>query len=264
LIDRRSAVFFVSPGRVEVRDEPLAPPAAGQALVENEVSALSAGTELLAFRGELPAELAVDETLGAHAGATFHYPFRYGYASVGVVVAVGEGVAAEWIGRRVFAFQPHASAWLAPVDELSIVPAGLSSERAALFPHMETAVNLLLDGRPGLGDAVLVIGQGTIGLLTTALLARFPLSVLAAAEPAPARAALARATTARSGARSRERAAPIWSTSCRATRRRWRSPSMPPDTRRASSSARGTARGARRSIWAAAFTAAGCASSAAR
>ena len=189
---RRSALFFTGPRQVEVRDEPLPPPAAGQALVASELSALSAGTELLAFRGELPPELPVDETLGALADGTFRYPFRYGYASVGRVIAGGAGVGGDWIGRRVFAFQPHASAFLAPLDDLLPVPEGLPAERAALFPHMETAVNLILDGDPGLDDAVLVIGQGVIGLLATALLARFPLALLAVAEPHAARAALAR------------------------------------------------------------------------
>jgi len=193
----RRVLLFTAPRRIEIREEPLAPPPPGQALVVTEVSALSAGTELLAFRGDLPPDLPVDETLGAHGDATFRYPFRYGYASVGTVAAIGDGVAPAWIGRRVFAFEPHASAFVAPVAELADVPAGLPSERAVLYPHMETAVNLILDGAPGYDDAVLVIGQGVIGLLATALLARFPLSVLAAAERAPARAEMARRMGAR-------------------------------------------------------------------
>ena len=208
VIDRRRALVFSAPRRIEILEEPLARPAPGEALVATELSALSAGTELLAFRGELPPELPVDETLDAlGGGATFRYPFRYGYASVGTVIAVGDGVAAAWIGRRVFAFQPHASAFLAPVAELAVIPDALPSERAALYPHMETALNLILDGAPAIDDAVLVIGQGVVGLLVTALLARFPLSVLAAAERAPARAETAR----RFGARAILAGAGEWS-----------------------------------------------------
>jgi 2-desacetyl-2-hydroxyethyl bacteriochlorophyllide A dehydrogenase len=190
---RRQALFFTAASQVEVRPDPLAPPRAGEVLVATEVSALSAGTELLAFRGDLPPDLAVDETLGSLADATFRYPFRYGYASVGRVVDAGAGVEPSWIDRRVFAFQPHASAFVAPIADLSLVPDALPSERAVLFPHMETALNLILDGGPGWGEAVLVIGQGAIGLLTTALLARFPLALLAVCEPAAARAQQARA-----------------------------------------------------------------------
>jgi threonine dehydrogenase-like Zn-dependent dehydrogenase len=43
---------------------------------------------------------------------------------------------------------------------------------------METAVNLVQDGAPILGEKVAVAGQGVVGLLTTALLAYFPLARL--------------------------------------------------------------------------------------
>ena len=43
---------------------------------------------------------------------------------------------------------------------------------------METAVNLVMDARPIIGERVMVIGQGIVGLLTTALLSRFPLNRL--------------------------------------------------------------------------------------
>ena len=53
-------------------------------LVRTYYSGISAGTELLAFRGELDPELPVDETIGA-LGGTFRYPFQYGYSCVAVV-----------------------------------------------------------------------------------------------------------------------------------------------------------------------------------
>ena len=43
---------------------------------------------------------------------------------------------------------------------------------------METAVNFTLDGQPRIGERVAVLGQGIVGLLTTALLAQFPLEHL--------------------------------------------------------------------------------------
>jgi threonine dehydrogenase-like Zn-dependent dehydrogenase len=52
---------------------------------------------------------------------------------------------------------------------------------------METAVNLLLDGAPLIGEQVVVIGQGIVGLLATALLARFPLASLTTLESHPLR-----------------------------------------------------------------------------
>ena len=43
---------------------------------------------------------------------------------------------------------------------------------------METAVNLVQDGAPILGERVLVLGQGIVGLLTASLLSEFPLDNL--------------------------------------------------------------------------------------
>ena len=184
----RHCVVFAAPGRVDVVEERLGAPPPGFLLVRTAVSAISAGTELLAFQGRLSADLPLDETLGAMAGGTFRYPFRYGYAAVGEVLAAGEDVDPEWLGRNVFAFQPHASAFLVAAADAVAVPAALPAERAALLANMETAVNLVLDGAPLLGERAVVVGQGPVGLLTAALLARFPLEALIAVEALPLRA----------------------------------------------------------------------------
>jgi 2-desacetyl-2-hydroxyethyl bacteriochlorophyllide A dehydrogenase len=101
-------------------------------------------------------------------------------------------VDAAWVGREVFAFHPHASAFVVPVGDVVAVPPEVPLERAALLAAMETAVNLVLDGRPLLGERVVVVGQGMVGLLVTALLARFPLERLAVIEPSSRRAQAAR------------------------------------------------------------------------
>jgi 2-desacetyl-2-hydroxyethyl bacteriochlorophyllide A dehydrogenase len=193
----RRALVFAAPGRVEIIDDRLPAPAPGHLLVRTAVAAISAGTELLAFRGLLPPDLVLDETLAAlggpdRPGATFRFPFRYGYAAVGEVLAAGEGVDPEWLGRQVFAFQPHASHFVVAVADAVAVPADLAVERAVLLAAMETALNLILDGRPLYGERVVVLGQGTVGLLVTALLARFPLERLVAIEGHPLRAEAAR------------------------------------------------------------------------
>ncbi|HMF44825.1 MAG TPA: zinc-binding alcohol dehydrogenase [Polyangia bacterium] len=182
MAERVKKLLFAAPERIELREEALDPPPPGHALVRTLTSAISAGSELLAFRGQLPLDMPLDETLGALGGATFEYPFPYGYAAVGEVAGVGSGVDPAWVGRRVFAFQPHATAFVAPLADLHPVPDGLPPERAALFAQMETAINLILDGAPLYGENVLVIGLGIVGMLTTALLSRFPLGVLAVGE----------------------------------------------------------------------------------
>ena len=75
-----------SNGQLEAREEELGPPGPGEALVRTIVSGISAGTELLFYRGEAPADLPIDETLPALAGRV-SFPLKYGYAAVAVVSA---------------------------------------------------------------------------------------------------------------------------------------------------------------------------------
>ena len=141
------------------------------------LSAISPGTELLVYRGQFPAGIPLDNSIPSLEGA-FAYPFRYGYSCVGRVETVGEQVDPAWMGRLVFSFQPHCSHFVVGTNVLIPVPEGITAEQAVLLPNMETALNLVMDGAPLIGEKVVVFGQGIVGLLTTALLARFPLSVL--------------------------------------------------------------------------------------
>lgn len=173
----RQTLYFTAPYQVTVQEEVLPPPAADQVLVQMLVSAISPGTELLIYRGQAPTDLAVDETIPSLTG-TLAFPLKYGYAAVGRVIAVGSAIAPAWLGRIVFSFHPHESHFLVSPDHLLPVPAQLSPEEAAFLPNMETAVNFMMDGHPLLGERVVVLGQGVVGLLTTALLARCPLDRL--------------------------------------------------------------------------------------
>jgi 2-desacetyl-2-hydroxyethyl bacteriochlorophyllide A dehydrogenase len=175
------AVFITAHRQVEVREENLPALQAGQVLVRTAYSAISPGTEMLLYRGEFPRGLHLDENLSALAGA-FTYPLKYGYAAVGEVTELGAGVDPTWQGRRVFAFQPHADRFISASDELMPIPHQLSIEDAVFLPNMETAVNFVLDGAPAIGEQVAVLGQGIVGLLTTALLAQFPLTRLVTAD----------------------------------------------------------------------------------
>ena len=169
-----------------MREENTPPPAPGQALVETRLSAISSGTESLIYRGQFPENLDIDESIAALAGK-FHYPLKYGYCAVGQVIDTGSGVDPALQGRWVFSFHPHESLFNAAAEELIPIPEGISPEDAVFLPNMETAINLVMDGRPLLGEHVLVCGQGIIGLLTTALLAQFPLISLVTLDRYPLR-----------------------------------------------------------------------------
>ena len=174
---QRQTLYFIAPGQVCLQSEELSPLQPDQVLVQTILSAISAGTELLFYRGQFPQDIPVDESLPALSqdGA---YPLKYGYSAVGRVVAVGSAVQNGWENRLVFSFHPHESHFCAKTSELIPIPDGIPLEDAVFLPNMETAVNLVMDGAPLIGERVVVFGQGVVGLLTAALLSRFPLGRL--------------------------------------------------------------------------------------
>lgn len=175
-------LYFTAPWTVDVRSHPVPEPGPEEVRVRATTSAISAGTEGLIYRGEAPADLSADEELEALEG-DLTFPLQYGYATVGEVTAVGDCVSEEWLERTVFAYDGHASHVLARPDDLLVVPDDVSTREATLFANLETAVTFLLDGEPLVGEHVAVLGQGVVGLLTTALLARTPLETLVTVEP---------------------------------------------------------------------------------
>lgn len=187
----RQSLYFEAPQQVSIREEILPPLPADHVLVETVASAISAGTELLFYRSQIPPEMSIDEGIDALKGEVA-YPFKYGYALVGRVVQVGEAVSQRWLEQAVFSFHPHESHFHAAPAELMPLPPAVSLEDALFLPNMETAVNLVMDGAPRLGERVAVIGQGVVGLLTTALLASFPLSNLTTFERLPFRRRISR------------------------------------------------------------------------
>lgn len=182
----RRSLHFVAPGEVDLEKEPRPEPEADQLLVRTAFSAISPGTELLVYNGNVPSELAADMNLDSLSGS-LSYPLKYGYAAVGTVEAVGDAVDNRWLDRRVFAFNPHESHFCATVDELHPVPDELPSETATLLPTVETAITLVHDGEPKIGERVIVFGQGLVGLVTTALLSTFPLAQLVTVDYSPHR-----------------------------------------------------------------------------
>ncbi len=171
---KHSALIFEKPYRVVLKAESLPAPKAKEVLIKTKFSAISAGSELLVYRGQFPPRLPVDAQIKV-LSKPFRYPLKYGYVSVGEVVAVGSAGKNGWLGRQVFCFHPHESHYVAPLTELIAIPEDIDLMDALFLAHMETAVNFMMDGRPVIGEKVLIFGQGIVGLLTTALLAQFPL-----------------------------------------------------------------------------------------
>ena len=163
------SVWFPAAGVAEIRSEPPEPVGPTDVRVRAVVSGVSAGSELLVYRGLAPSDLPPD--LPTVEG-DFRLPIKFGYASVGTLVEVGAEVVGLEVGDLVFAHHPHQTEYVVPADFPIRLPKGLPVERGVFAANLETAATVVLDAHPRLGEAVLVVGQGIVGLLVTMLLKR--------------------------------------------------------------------------------------------
>jgi 2-desacetyl-2-hydroxyethyl bacteriochlorophyllide A dehydrogenase len=182
-----ASVWFPRAREVEIREEALRAPGAGEIRVRAIASGLSHGTEMLVFRGQVPGNLPLDlPTLSGSYG----FPIKFGYASVGRVSATGAGVAGLAPGDHVFVHHPHQDEYVVSAAAATRLPQRLPPELGVFLANCETALNVVLDAHPRLGEEVAVIGQGVVGLLVTQLLERAGASVTAV-EPIALRRELA-------------------------------------------------------------------------
>ena len=161
------ALWFTAPRTVELRPERVSLPGPGQVCVRATASALSQGTEMLVYRGEVSADLPLD--LPTLAGS-FGFPIKYGYATVGRVLDVGAGVENLAPEDPVFVHHPHQDIFVIPAAMPVRLPDGLDPLLGLFVANLETAVNIIHDTPLHLGETALVFGQGVVGLLVTQLL----------------------------------------------------------------------------------------------
>jgi 2-desacetyl-2-hydroxyethyl bacteriochlorophyllide A dehydrogenase len=183
-----SSVWFPAARQVEVRSEPLAPLGRDDVRIRAIASAISHGTEMLVFRGEVPRGLDLDlPTLQG----SFAFPIKYGYASVGRVVASGSDVRTLASGDVVFVLHPHQTEYIVPASSPIRLPPGLDPTLGVFTANVETALNVVLDAAPRLGERVIVFGQGVVGLLITQLLKRTGAASIVVVDPIERRRQLA-------------------------------------------------------------------------
>jgi threonine dehydrogenase-like Zn-dependent dehydrogenase len=182
------ALWYVAPGRVELRPERLADPKPDEVLVRAEWSGISRGTERLVLSGSIdPSEW---ERMRAplQAGA-FPFPVKYGYCATGRVL---DGPA-DLVDRRVFVLHPHQDLFLCPASMAVPLPEVVPSRRATLAANMETALNALWDSGAAPADRIAVVGGGIVGLLVAYLAGRLPGADVTLVDVASERAPLAAA-----------------------------------------------------------------------
>jgi threonine dehydrogenase-like Zn-dependent dehydrogenase len=163
------ALWIVGKEQAELRVESIAEPAAGEVLVRALYSGISRGTESLIFRHGVP-ESERERMRAPFQVGTLPEPVKYGYASVGQVIAGP----APWLGRSVFCLYPHQSLYCVPISAVLPIPEDVPEARAVLAANMETALNALWDAAPLLGQRIVVVGAGVVGALCAYLAARIP------------------------------------------------------------------------------------------
>ncbi len=177
----RREVWITGPRAVELRTGPPLPaPGPGQIVARALASGVSQGTELLLFRGEGPTPF--DPSLDEPGAPT--YPRRTGYAWVGEVVGRSE---------RVFALAPHGDEHILPADRVRTIPDAVPAPRAVLAASLETAITVVWDAAIVIGDDVVVLGGGVVGLLAAWVSRRAGAGRVRLIEPSGRRRAAARA-----------------------------------------------------------------------
>ncbi len=97
-------------------------------------------------------------------------PLPLGYCNVGKVIAVGEGVTDFVIGDRVASNGPHAEYVCVPKNLCAHVPDKVSDEEAAFTVIGSIGLQGIRLCDPQLGETIVVVGLGLIGLITAELL----------------------------------------------------------------------------------------------
>jgi threonine dehydrogenase-like Zn-dependent dehydrogenase len=185
----RSRQFWVQTAdHGEILTADLDPMQDGSVCVRTCYSGISRGTETLVFRGEVPPSQHALMRAPFQEG-DFPGPIKYGYQNVGEVVEGPPGLK----GQTVFCLYPHQDVYTVPASDVCVLPDGVPAGRAVLAANMETAVNIVWDASPGVGDRVVVVGAGVVGLLVAWLCRQIAGTEVVTIDPNPTRRSIAEA-----------------------------------------------------------------------
>lgn len=161
-------LVFKSPGKAQVCEFEVPRPKAGEVLLENAYTVVSAGTEranLMNLPNTSPSSARDFATVQAPTPGE-KYPYFPGYSGIGKVVAVGEGVTGIPLGVRALSrFSGHRSHAIQPAEGLTLV----TDERIDSLDASFTVIAAMgLQGvrklRLEIGESAAVIGLGILGM----------------------------------------------------------------------------------------------------
>lgn len=127
-------------------------------LVETEATFISAGTELANYTGREPKVFQPNQWCT--------YPWRSGYANVGIVRAVGPDVTRAKVGQRVFSYGRHCTAFITNQNAFIVpVPEGMETTLAAATRMAGVALTGIVVSEIRDTPWVAVYGLGMVGNL---------------------------------------------------------------------------------------------------
>jgi 2-desacetyl-2-hydroxyethyl bacteriochlorophyllide A dehydrogenase len=178
-------VELTAPRVVNVRDYLTPEPDAGEVRVRTLYSGISAGTELATYRGTNPylkKQWDPEAALFLPGESTFRYPVTaWGYSEAGEIDAVGPEVTDLHLGEAVWGMWGHRSHAVLPAERLrgQTLPDGVDPMVGTFARVGAVALNAVFASRACVGETVVVLGLGVIGLLTTQLLLSQGIDVIA-------------------------------------------------------------------------------------
>lgn len=162
-------LLITQPGVVEVIAERLPALGPNEVYARTVISGISHGTEIAWLRGQAAA---LHRTWDAERrmftdGPGRAFPVAPGYESVARVCQVGEAVTGVSVGDLLWLDRPHADGHLVDVATATagLLAASVEPEQAVFFALSRVALGAVHDAALSLGDTVVIVGLGTVGLL---------------------------------------------------------------------------------------------------
>lgn len=177
---KKKIIVFTSPGVARLLEEEMPPLGAGEVLTKTEYTVVSGGTERACLMGS---------TNTAASG----FPCRLGYAGVGRVIAVGEGVDKVSVGDRVLVYHGNHSDYnVRPQQEIIRVDDDrLKSEDLPFIILAVMGLGGVRKTEVEIGESGLVMGLGLLGLFSVQFMRAAGAYPVITADPNPARRDLA-------------------------------------------------------------------------
>ena len=129
-------------------------------LVKTLYSGISKGTEKLVADGKVNISQ-FDIMKCPFQDGAFSFPIKYGYINVGKIIDGPN----KLIGKIIFTLFPHQTIFEISIKNINFIKSK-NIKKYLLTANMETAVNIFWDSQSKKKDNILIVGLGSVGLLT--------------------------------------------------------------------------------------------------